>query len=80
MILVTFAGRSVGSMGCGDLTGAARRRRSRDYVEIDTLTWERKLVDVVDAEFEGAVLFAGLMDWFDDEDALVAGRARGSAW
>ncbi len=41
---------------------AARRRRSR---------WERKLV--VDAEFEGAVLFAGLMGWIDDEDALVAG-------
>ncbi len=52
---------------------AARRRRSRDYVEIDMLTWERKLVDVVDAEFEGAVLFAGLMGWIDDEDALVAG-------
>ena len=37
---------------------AARRRRSRGSVEIDMLTWERKLVDVVDAELEGAVLFA----------------------
>ena len=26
--------------------------KSWDYVEIDTLTWERKLVDVVDAEFK----------------------------
>ncbi len=37
------------------------------------LTWERKLVDVADVEFEGAVLFTGLMGRIDDEDALVAG-------
>ena len=45
------------------------------------LTWERKLVDVVDAEFEGAVPFAGLMGCLDDEDALVAGleEVRGEA-
>jgi hypothetical protein len=43
-----------------------------------TWEWERKLVDVVDAEFEGAALFAGLLEWIDDEDALVAGPTPGS--
>ena len=38
----------------------ARRRCRRDHAEIDVLTWQWQLVDVVEAEFERAVLFAGL--------------------
>ena len=33
-----------------------------DYVEIDSLTWQRKLADVVDVEFDRAVLVAVLCD------------------
>ena len=51
---------------CGWLRGrwgfdrCARRRR--ECARIDTLTWKRKLVDVVDAEFERAVLVSVLGD------------------
>ncbi len=44
------------------------------------LTWERKLVDAVDAELEGAVLFAGLMGWIDDAQGRTCRRAGGGAW
>ena len=37
------------------------------------LTLQLQLVDVVDADFEDAVLFAALMDWHNYEEALVAG-------
>ncbi len=44
------------------------------------LTLQRQLVDFVDVEFEGAVLFAALMDWHDYEEASTGRRARGILW
>ena len=38
----------------------ARRRCRRDHAEIGMLTWQWQLVDVAEAEFERAVLLAGL--------------------
>ena len=37
-----------------------RRTWRRKHVEMDMFTWQWHLVDVVEAEFERAVLFAGL--------------------
>ena len=61
--MATFAAHQVGRVGCGDLTVVLLAEgERRDYVESDTLTWQRKLVAVVGAEFERAVLVAVLCD------------------
>jgi hypothetical protein len=74
---VTFGARSVGCVSCGDLTDVVLAEEEAEtmlrLVCTNVASLQRQLVDVVDAEFEGAVLFAALMGWHDYEEALVAG-------
>ena len=50
----------------------ARRTCRREHAEIDMFTWQWHLVDVVEAEFECAVLHAGLGFCVDNDEGHVA--------
>ncbi len=66
--------RSTGFVGVGDLTGVVPAEDEGENVLRSIRSrGKRKLVTVVDAEFERAVLVTVLGDWLEYNEARVAG-------